>query len=272
MTLTAAMLLRVFGVVDAPHAGWGSARTLTLSAGVLLLIVAFVLIERFGSDPLFDPRMLKGGDLISAAIFSAAIMGTYTSFQSISTLYLQQNRGWSPLQMALGFLPLSVLVAIVGPRVGRLIGAIGARRVIAIGFGIYTVAYLLFLRIDGSSSYWSIFLPTVVLIGFAFPLSFTGTYVQATNGVADRDQGVASAVAQTGYQIGSAVVLAVTTVIISANAPDGGALPSVADYRRGMFVICAIAVAALTYALVRVRLENRTAPAELLPKPIEVVE
>ena len=252
ITLTAALLLLVFVIVDAPHSGWGSARTLTLAVSVIVLLVVFAMIERYGSDPLFDAAMLKGGDLVSAALFSAAIMGTYTSFQFISALYLQQNRGWSPLQMAIGFLPLSVLVALIGPKVGRLIGTIGARRVIAIGFGIYVIAYLLFLRIDDNSSYGFVVLPTVVLIGVAFPLSFTGAYVQATSGVADRDQGVASAVAQTGYQVGSAIVLAVVTVIISGST-SARQLPSAADYRQGMYVVCAIAVAALIYALIRVR-------------------
>lgn len=270
LTLTAAMLLLVFVVVDAPRAGWASPRTFTLSAGVVVLLVAFVFIERYGSDPLFDRALLKGGDLVSAAIFSAAIMGTYTSFQFISALYLQQNLQWSPLQMAVGFLPLSVLVALVGPKVGRLIGAIGARAVIAVGFGIYTVAYLLFLRIGDNSSYWAVVLPTVVLIGFAFPLSFTGAYVQATSGVDDRNQGVASAVAQTGYQMGSAIVLAATTVIISRNGPDD-ALRSAADYRQGMYLVLAIAIAALVYALARTW-RGKPTPSVVDHPPVEATQ
>lgn len=187
-------------------------------------------------------------------------MGTYTSFQFLSALYLQQNLHWSPLQMALGFLPLSVLVAIIGPKVGVLISAVGTRLVIATGFGIYAVAYLLFLRIGGGGSFWDLVLPTVVLVGFAFPMSFTGAYVQATSGVPDRDQGVAAAVAQTGYQLGSALVLAVVTLRL----PQGtsvGVVATPADYRDGMIVVCAVALAAFACAVLRVVRPHRRAHA-----------
>lgn len=251
LTLTATMLLLVYTVVEAPQSGWTSTSTLVLAVGVLVLAAGFALTERRSAAPLFPRHLFDGGDLFSAALFSAAIMGTYTSFQFLSALYLQQNLHWSPLQMALGFLPLSVLVAIIGPRVGALIGAVGTRVVVAAGFAVYTVAYLLFLRIGGGGSFWELVLPTVVLIGFAFPLSFTGVYVQATAGVPDRDQGVAAAVAQTGYQLGSAIVLAVVTLTL----PQGtsvGIVATPADYRDGMVVVCAIAVAAFAYAVLRV--------------------
>jgi len=251
LTITGAMLVLVYLIVDAPTAGGASARTWALGGVVVLLLLLFWWIERSTADPLFDPKLLANGDLLSAALFCAAIMGTYTSFQFISALYLQQNRGWSPLQMALGFLPLSILVALIGPRVGTLIGRIGARRVIALGFVLYVVAYLLFLRIGVTSSYWAVVLPTVVLIGVAFPLSFAGAYVQATTGVASDQQGFASSVAQTGYQLGSAVVLAVVTLMIAIRT-GAGRPASVADYRQGMFIVCGVAITALAFSLMRV--------------------
>ncbi|AOD22741.1 transporter [Rhodococcus sp. p52] len=260
LALTATMLLLVYTVVEAPQAGWTSTSTLALATGVLVLAAGFAYTERRSVAPLFPRHLFRGGDLLSAALFSAAIMGTYTSFQFLSALYLQQNLHWSPLQMALGFLPLSVLVAIIGPKVGVLISAVGTRLVIATGFGIYAVAYLLFLRIGGGGSFWDLVLPTVVLVGFAFPMSFTGAYVQATSGVPDRDQGVAAAVAQTGYQLGSALVLAVVTLRL----PQGtsvGVVATPADYRDGMIVVCAVAFAAFACAVLRVVRPHRRAHA-----------
>jgi MFS family permease len=253
VTITGAMLTLVYLIVDVPAAGWASARTLTAAGVFVLLLVAFRMAERSAREPLFASAVLRGGNLVSAALFSAAIMGSYTSFQFISALYLQQNRGWTPWAMAFGFLPLSVLVAIIGPRVGRLIQAVGTRKVIALGFAVYVVAYVQFLRLDDSSPYWSVVLPTVLLIGFAFPLSFTGAYVQAATGVPDRDQGFASAVAQTGYQIGSALVLAVVTVVITpAAGTNTGELVPVHVYRHGLYIVAGVAAAALLLAVARV--------------------
>ncbi|MEV6601732.1 MFS transporter [Actinoplanes sp. NPDC051346] len=256
ISITAAMLLLVYTIVEAPVHGLTSARTLGGVAVSLVLIAAFLLIEKNTARPLVRLPFLRNGTLIGAALVAAAILGTYMSFQFIGSLYLQATRGWSPLEMALGFLPCGLLIAAIAPRAGVLLGKVGARWMMFLGFLAYSAAYLLFLRIDADSGYVAVILPTMLLIGVAFPLSFTGANVAATSGVAPEEQGLAAGVLQTGYQIGAALVLAVVTATMAV--PEG-AQPTLTAYHKGMWVIAGLSlVTTVATLLVAVRAGARS--------------
>src|SRR5262249_58281270 len=64
LTLTSAMLLLVFTVVEAPSVGWASARTLLSFAGVAALLTAFVAIERRTPVPLVRLGILRSVPLV----------------------------------------------------------------------------------------------------------------------------------------------------------------------------------------------------------------
>ncbi len=241
--ITAAMLLLVYTIVEAPTVGWTTARTLGQFAGVIILVVAFVVIEKRTAVPLLRLDFLRNPALIGAALVAAAILGTYMSFQFIGALYLQNLRNWSPLEMALAFVPAGLLIALIAPRAGALIGKFGPKWMMFAGFVAYTASYLLFLRIDETSGYVSVILPTMLLIGVAFPFSFTGAYVQATSGVADSEQGLAAGVLQTGYQVGAALVLAIVTATMAIdNNADGDTMASLTSYKDGMYVVTGISI------------------------------
>ncbi|MFC7485485.1 MFS transporter [Knoellia sp. CPCC 206453] len=248
-SITAAMLLLVFGLVEAPTRGWTSTPILASFVGALILVVAFVITEKSVAFPLVRLEFLRNGGLVGASLFAAAILGTYMSFQFIGALYLQELRGWEPIEMALGFLPAGLLIAFFAPRAGGYLGKLGIKKMIVIGFVAYTLAYLLFLRIGLESSYAPYILPSMLLIGVAFPFSFTGSYVQATSGVADEEQGLAAGILQTGYQVGAALVLALTTATMTANTGPGreGKLDG---YHAGIWVVSAVSVVALIGAVV----------------------
>jgi sugar phosphate permease len=69
----------------------------------------------------------------------------------------------------------------------------------------------------------------MVLLGIGFALAFPSVNAQATAGVADHEQGLASGLVNTSIQLGGAVVLAVITAVIgsggSAKVEPGKLLP-----------------------------------------------
>ena len=94
----------------------------------------------------------------------------------------------------------------------------GTERVIAAGFAAFVAGYALFLPIDSSPAYGLAILPTMVLIGLGFALTFPALNMQATMGVGDHEQGLASGLVQTSLQVGGAVVLAVVSAVVSSQA------------------------------------------------------
>jgi fucose permease len=96
-----------------------------------------------------------------------------------------------------------------------------------------------------------VILPSILLIGVAFPFSFPAANVQATTGVDDGEQGVAAGVLQTGYQVGAAVVLALVTAVMAADHTGGGeAATSLSGYHDGLWVITGLSAVTVVLTLV----------------------
>lgn len=189
-------------------------------------------------------------------------VGSYIGFQFLVTLYMQELLGWSALHTALAFLPAGALVALSATKVGAIIDRFGTARLIAIGFALMVAGYVLFLRIDLDPVYAAVILPTMLLVGSAFALTFPSLNVQATNGVDEHEQGMVSGLLNTSVQVGGALFLAVVTAVLTANTPEESASPQahLDSYMPALVVITGIAVVGLLIALtgLRTRREPRT--------------
>jgi MFS family permease len=244
VTITAAMLLLVRTVVEAPSEGWGSAVTVASFAIVAALVATFVTIERRSAAPLVRLGILRSGPLLRANIAGMLLFGGYFGFQFVGTLYLQTLNGWSALETALAFLPAGMLVAFGAPRIGPLVDRFGTSRLIALGALSLLAGYALFLRLDGTPSYVGLMLPTMLLLGIGFALTFPSANIQAVAGVADHEQGLASGLLNTSFQIGGAVGLAVITAVVSS----GGGAPTLDDFQSAIAVVVGVAVLGLANA------------------------
>jgi EmrB/QacA subfamily drug resistance transporter len=220
-TVTGSMLLLVYAVVEAPGRGWLSAASLASFAVSALLLVAFVAIERRSPHPLVRLGVLRSRHIVHANLGAMVVFGSYVGFQFIGTLYLQDALGWSPLETALAFLPAGLLVAFGAPRTGALVDRVGTAPVILAGLVSFVAAYLLFLRADATPTYAVVLLPTMLLLGIGFALCFPALNMQATAGIADDEQGLASGLVNTSFQVGGALVLALVTAIVSGHTTEG---------------------------------------------------
>jgi predicted MFS family arabinose efflux permease len=189
------------------------------------------------------------------------MFGAYIGFQFVGTLYLQSVLGWSPIETALAFLPGGLIVAFGSPRLGPVVDRFGTAKVIVAGAVAFLVGYALFLRIGDSFSYAEIFLPTMLLIGVGFGLSFPAFNMQATAGIANEEQGLASGLVNTSLQVGGALGLAISTAVISANS--GGATHGQAlldGFQPAIVVVTIIAAIGLISALTGIRLVRGREP------------
>ena len=249
VTVTAAMLLIVATVVEAPQVGWASARTLGSFAGIAILLAAFVAIERRSTDPLLRLGIFRSGALTRANLTAMTLFGSYVAFQFLVTQYLQIMVGWSALRTALAFLPAGLIVAIASPRMAPLLDRFGPPRIVAVASACLAVGYAWFLRIGSQPDYPAVILPSVLLIGAAFGLGFSSLNVQATAGVADQEQGLASGILQTSFQVGGALVLAAVTAVVDAGGSKVIPGQSLTAYRPALAVITGVAVLGLLVAL-----------------------
>jgi EmrB/QacA subfamily drug resistance transporter len=241
VTLTAAMLLLVYTVVEVPDVGWASARTLGSFAAVAAILAGFVAIERRTAVPLVRLGILRSSSLVRANIAAMLLVGSWFGFQFIATLYMQQLRGWSPLETGLAIFPGGFLVAVLAPRVGPLVIRFGIQRLVTVGFLSAAAAYALFVPIGLDSGYAAAMLPTFVLAGFGFALSYGPLNIAATNGVAPHEQGLASGLVSSSFQVGGALVLAVSTAVNNAAAGSDGSPQALLDGFHAAIVVSVIA-------------------------------
>ena len=262
LTITAAMLLLVRTVVEAPEIGWGAATTVGSFALVAALLAAFVAIERRAPQPLVRLGILRSGPLVRANLGMAALFGAYVGFQFVGTIYLQTVHGWSAVETALAFLPGGILVAIGSPRLGPLVDRFGTARIIAVGALAAVIGYALFLRLDSSPSFVDLMLPTMLLIGTGFALQFPTLNIQGTAGVADHEQGLASGLVNTSFQLGGAIGLAIVTAVVSTSA-------TLDSFRTAIAVVTGIAALGLTIAIAGlVQSQEATSARRQLPDAI----
>lgn len=256
ITLTAGMLLAVYAVVTAPTKGWTSAATLTGFGAAAVLLAAFVLIEKRVRHPLVRFGILRHATTVRANLSIVALMGSYLSFQFMMTLYLQDGLGWSPLRMAFALLPVGLVVAVGSPLVGRLVNRFGTAPLIITSMTSLTAGYLWFLTTAGTSpAYPLTMLPALLLLGGGFAFGYSAIMSQATEGIDDSEQGLASGLVQTSGQAGAALVLAVLTAVLSGAGHSGG---DFTPYQPGLNLVTGVAAIGLLLNLVPVlRLRRR---------------
>lgn len=262
ITSGAAMLLLVYTVVSAPEAGWASARTVGSFVAVAVLFAAFVAIEQRIAHPLIRLGILRKSTLVRASIAIVAVGGSYFSWQFIVTLFLQEDLGWSPLELALALLPIGLMVTLSAIYSDKLVGRFGTGPIIAVTMTVMAIGYLMFvLRLDTSPSYVGMLLPALLLIGIGW-VGFPAINIQATSGIDDDEQGLAAGVLQTSMQVGAAIVLAVTTAIVASGAEGATSAADVLDaYRPGLGFAAAVCAVGAAVAVAGLVLDRRTADA-----------
>lgn len=215
-----AMLLLAYGIVRLEHGlvDW----PLTVAAVVvgLLLIAAFVGIERRTADPLVRLGIFRTGSVVRAGLGSLLYLGAFMGFQFVLTLYLQELRGWPSWQTALAMIVLGCDVLLSPTLTPRLVRRFGNARVILGGFLMAFAAYVLFLPIGADWSYLAMF-PTLLLAGTGFALTLGPQMIAATDGVAAKEQGLASGLLQTATQFGAAIGISAVTAVYGLAASSG---------------------------------------------------
>jgi MFS family permease len=263
ITSTSAMLLLVYTIVQAPESGWVSPMTIGSFLVVIALLVAFVMIERRSSHPLVRLGILRAGSLVRANLGAMIFFGSYVGFQFVVMQYMQRLLGWSAMQTALAFLPAAVIVAASSTKMAAVVDRFGTPRLILVGFVALVAGYAFFLGAGVTPNLLGVILPCMILIGISCALCFTSLNIQATSGVRNEEQGLASGLLNTFMQVGGAIGLAIVTAFVSANETTGADVTPdelLASYFPGLAVVAGIAAIGVIISLtglVALRRENR---------------
>lgn len=252
VTITSAMLLLAYGVVRLEHPTVGLLVTVGVFAAGLALLAAFVAIERRAAAPLDRLGLLRNGPLVRANLGALLFVGSFFGFLFLVTLYLQELRGWSPVQSALALLAVGIDMVLAPTLTPWLVRRFGNVRVIFVGVLLAVVGYLLFLPVGLDWAYLAMF-PTMLLLGLAFSLTYGPLTIAATDGVAADEQGLAGGLLNTSFQFGAALgVSAATAVNVAALGAGGGPAAALDAFHAALLVPAvgaALAAAVIAFGL-----------------------
>lgn len=254
-TASTGLFLLVYGFSRAESDGWTDTLTLVSLGLSAVLLLAFALIQVRSSHPLLPPRIVtdrnRGGAYLGMGITAIGMFGVFLFL----TFYMQRTLGFSPVESGVGFLPLTIAIAIsAGIATTRLLPRFGPRPLITGGMLAIAAALVALAQLQVDSTYAEHVLPAIIVLGAGMGHVFAPVFNTATLNVAPRDAGVASAMVNTMQQVGGAIGTALlstlaataTTNYVESNGgptPDVIAAAEVHGYTTAFWIAAAIIAA-----------------------------
>ena len=207
--------------------GWTSGSVVWFGLGGIALLIAFTFIELTVRHPILDIRLLKRWFFASGNLMMMPAFGAFGGFILVLTLFLQELRGFSPLQAGLIQGPSAIGTAISLPIASRLYASVGPRRMLLGGFALAALSLLPFLTLDVNTPVWLI---VVLLVFRGLPFAFAVVAAQTLlfGPIESSKQGPASSIYNTLRQIAASFGVAlIITIFIDRTKSHGGDASSV---------------------------------------------
>jgi MFS family permease len=260
-----------FGIIEAPSRGWSSPLILTAFGASAAALVILLVYEPRRAEPLIDLRFFRSTPFASSVAIAVAAFATFGGFLFLNTLYLQEERGLSPVEAGLATLPVAVLTVIASPLSGRVVGRRGPRLPLAISGVCLTAACLMLTGIAPATSAPWLFV-AYVLFGLGFGTVNAPVTNAAVSGMPRAQAGVAAAVASTSRQVGTTLGVAVAGAIATFGAGQAAGGDLSAATHPAWWTLAACGVAVLVLGLLattrRARDSARRTAAELNPEAL----
>jgi EmrB/QacA subfamily drug resistance transporter len=189
----AGMGLLVFGVIQAPEWGWGSAAAIAALAGGAAVLAGLVAAERVSSHPMIDVRLFRNPRFTAASGAVAIALFALLGFIFLMTQYFQVVKSFSPLSTGVRLLPAAVAVAVASIAGTKLAVRIGNKVIVGAGLALFGLALLWTARESQATSY-AIVAAQEVLLGAGLGLTQAPAAEAILGAVPVERAGIASAV------------------------------------------------------------------------------
>ncbi|CAM5284265.1 MFS transporter OS=Streptomyces microflavus OX=1919 GN=Smic_43520 PE=4 SV=1 [Streptomyces microflavus] len=244
----------VYGINRAGEKGLGDSTTLIALAVAIVLIVAFIAIQRSSRAPMVPGAVLADKSRAGAnAVMFLVGAGMFATFYFL-TLYMQIVKGYEPMITGLAYLPFAIGIGIAAGGVGpQLLAKVPERSVIAVGLVIGIAGMVWLSLLEPGQNAFAVLLPAQLVCGFGLGLVFVTVTIISVRGVSPEDTGIAAGLINTSQQIGGAVGLAIlaatASVITEGRLPGDRSEALTTGYSYGLLIGGGIYLVALIVTL-----------------------
>jgi EmrB/QacA subfamily drug resistance transporter len=234
LTISVALGALVLALVEGNSWGWGSASIVALLAVSIAAMVAFVSAERRSPEPMVDFTFFRSKSFLGANLVAFIVSFAMLAMFFFIALYMQNIKGYSPLQAGIRFLPSTAVIIVAGPIAGRLTDRIGPKPLMTLG--LLTVAGSLFWQghLATDTSY-GFLVGAFVLMGLGMGLVMSPMSTAAMNAVEHTKAGVASGILSMSRMVGGTFGVAAMGALVSALGKNriDDLLPQLPESARG---------------------------------------
>jgi EmrB/QacA subfamily drug resistance transporter len=242
----AGMTTIVYGFIRAATDGWGDRGTVAAFAGGLLLVAAFLLIERRAEQPITPLRLFASRTRAGAYVARMLAVGGMFSLFFFLTQYLQGVRGYTPLEAGISFLPMTLVLFALVRVVPRLATRLGDMPLMAGGLAVAASGAAWISQIDPDTAFMPGIGVPLLIMGAGMAAAFTTLTTAGIAGVGDGDAGAASGLVNVAHQLGGAIGVAILVTVFAGAGGDGG---SAAELAHGLGAALTGSAACLLLAL-----------------------
>lgn len=205
--LSGGLVAGVLALTRGNSFGWTSVTITVLALGAVVLLTLFMVWQFRAEHPLFDVSMLRKPGFAGIAIVAVAHMATLMAASNYLAIFLVNTMGFTPLQMGVRLVPVSVSALIGAP-----LGAVLAKRIptavsLSVTMGLVALGMWLLGGVESADS-WTHFVPGMLIGGVGLGAITTVNQAAALTFAADEDAGMASATFGTLRQVGMAMGVA----------------------------------------------------------------
>ncbi|MFI6742537.1 MFS transporter [Nonomuraea sp. NPDC050451] len=261
---TAGMTLLVFGVVRTDQYAWTSPVTVTTLAVAVVLLAAFVHVERTTArEPLIRLGLFANRWVAGANAFNLLVGAAMAAAFYFASLYLQRVLGTGPALTGVEFLPFALGVVAGSVLAVKLGYRLAPRTLLVIG-GLLTAAGLAwFGLISSDGAFVTDVLGPSIVASVGFGLCLGPVVSTATAGVAPHETGTASGLLNSSRQIGASLGLAALGTVAHNRTGQSVTPETLNDgYALGLSLGAVLLLGAILIALTVLRRVNPSARAE----------
>ncbi|MEV7388076.1 MFS transporter [Streptomyces sp. NPDC091215] len=258
---TAGLFGLVYGISNGGDQGWSRPAAFGPIVGGLVLLAAFLLVERRHPEPLVPLSVLNRPTVKWSGLFGVITFGMCAGTTVLLSLYMQDVLGFTALQAGLSYLGEGAAATLGGMYVAKLLGRFGGVKVLSAGLliqGAGTVAmFALPVHVNLAA-----LLVTSSVMGLGHVFSVVSFITIMTSGVSEQDQGVVGGLSQLPQYVAAIGVSGLSAIAAArTNALASGASPSRADILGGLHagMVTAGVVVLAGALLVGATLRKRTA-------------
>jgi EmrB/QacA subfamily drug resistance transporter len=239
----------VFALIEEPRRGWGDPLIVVPFFAGLALLIAFVVWEQRHPAPMLPLRLFAKRNFTFANVETLTVYAALSTLTFFLVLFLQQLAGYSALKSGLVLVPITIVMFVLSPRVGRLSMRYGPRWFMGLGPLVTAVALLPLVRLSPGFSYWSALLPSLLLfsIGLSMIVAPLTSTVLADAG--ERDSGIASGVNNAIARVAGLLGIAV----VGAAIAGGDDRLDLSGFRMAMWITAALVAAGGVIGLTGIR-------------------